>query len=109
MSCGDRYRSALALENWETTLTGMESWGDGISSPPDRMECGPCHPLRCHLLALEIFPGRVKLATRSCDGCWRMSATASFKERCNRWLEKQRASGTRAVWIALLYDPKARV
>ncbi len=65
---------------------------------------------RRHLLALGIYPERVKLASRSRKGYWRMSGNSIVQTALsNRWLEEQGVPDMRAVWIALHYGPKARV
>ena len=65
---------------------------------------------RRHLLALGIFPERVKLASRSRKGYWRMSQNSIVQAALsNRWLEEQGVPDMRAVWIALHYGPKARI
>jgi RNA-directed DNA polymerase len=65
---------------------------------------------RRHLLALGIYPERVKLASRSRKGYWRMSGNSIVQTALsNRWLEEQGVPDIRAVWIALHYGPKARV
>ena len=65
---------------------------------------------RRHLLALEVSPDRVHLASRSRKGYWRMSQVSIVRFALNnRWLEEQGVPDMKAVWIVLHYGAKARV
>jgi len=65
---------------------------------------------RRNLIALGIEPERVKLATRSRKGYWRMSRNSIVQRALtNRWLEEQGVPNMREKWIVLHYGTKARV
>jgi len=65
---------------------------------------------RRNLIALGIDPGRVKLASRSRKGYWRMSGNSIIQQAMNnRWLEGQGVPDMRILWIKLNYGPKAQV
>ncbi|MCP5523194.1 MAG: hypothetical protein H7A46_16790 [Verrucomicrobiales bacterium] len=59
---------------------------------------------RRHLLARGIHPDRVKLATRSRKGYWRMSGNSIVQAALtNRWLQEQGVPDMKQQWIALHY------
>jgi RNA-directed DNA polymerase len=63
---------------------------------------------RRNLLALGINPGKVRMATRSRKGYWRMSQNSLVRTALNnRWLEEKGVPDMRAVWIVLHYGAKA--
>jgi RNA-directed DNA polymerase len=65
---------------------------------------------RRNLIALGIYPERVKLASRSRKGYWRMSGNSIVQQALsNRWLEGQGVPDMRTLWTELHYGPKARV
>ena len=65
---------------------------------------------RRNLIALGIDAERVKLASRSRKGYWRMSGNSIVQQALsNRWLEGQGVPDMRTLWIRLHYGPKARV
>jgi len=54
------------------------------------------------LLALGIHPDRVKLATRSRKGYWRMSGNSIVQRALtNRWLQEQGVPYMKKQWIAI--------
>ena len=63
----------------------------------------------CDLLALGIKPGRVKLATRSRKGYWRMSGNTLVQAALtNRWLQEQGVPDMKTQWITLHYPEPAQ-
>ena len=65
---------------------------------------------RRQLLALGIDPAKVRQASRSRKGYWRMSQMSLVRHALNNcWLEEKGVPDMRAVWIKLHYGPKARV
>ena len=65
---------------------------------------------RRHLIALGVPPDRVKMATRSRKGYWRMAGNSIVQQALtNQWLEKQGVPDMRQKWITLHYGCNARV
>ena len=65
---------------------------------------------RRNLIALGIEPGRVKMASRSRKGYWRMSSNSIVQQALsNRWLEGQGVPDMRTSWIKIHYGQEARV
>ncbi len=65
---------------------------------------------RRNLLALGADPKRVRMASRSRKGYWRMSQTSIVRSALNnRWLEEQGVPDMDAIWRVLHYGPDARV
>ena len=64
---------------------------------------------RRHLIAPGVFPERVRMASRSRKGYWRMSNNSLVRLALNnRWLEEQGVPNMRALWIALHYpEPRS--
>jgi RNA-directed DNA polymerase len=94
------YTAVLELAEWLRRRVRLYYWKQW-KQPRTR---------RRNLIALGIDPERVKLASRSRKGYWRMSHNSIVQiALSNRWLEEQGVPDMRATWIALHYGPKARV
>ena len=63
-----------------------------------------------HLMALGISKDRVKLASRSRKGYWRMSGNSVVQcALTNAWLKGQGVPDMRAKWVALHYPDQQGV
>jgi len=88
------YRVLLALEDWVRRRVRLYYWKQW-KQPRTR---------RRYLLARGIHPDRVKLATRSRKGYWRMSGNSIVQAALtNRWLQEQGVPDMKQQWIALHY------
>ena len=93
------YKVLLELEEWVRRRVRMYYWKQW-KQPRTR---------RRHLLALGIKPGRVKLATRSRKGYWRMSGNTLVQAALtNRWLQEQGVPDMKTQWITLHYPEPAQ-
>lgn len=94
------YRVVLELDSWLRRRVRLYYWKQW-KQPRTR---------RRHLIALGIDPDRVKLASRSRKGYWRMSQNSIVRTALNnQWLNEQGVPDIRATWIELHYGPNARV
>ena len=92
------YTVLLELEEWVRRRVRLCYWKQW-KQPRTR---------RRRLLALGIHPDRVKLATRSRKGYWRMSGNSIVQRALtNRWLQEQGVPDMKQQWIAIHYpEPK---
>ena len=94
------YTVVLELDRWLRRRVRLYYWKQW-KQPRTR---------RRHLIALGIAPDRVKLASRSRKGYWRMSQNSIVRTALNNeWLNEQGVPDIRATWIKLHYGPNARV
>lgn len=94
------YTRVLELSEWVRRRVRLYYWKQW-KQPRTR---------RRHLISLGIEPDRVKLASRSRKGYWRMSRNSIVQQALtNRWLEEQGVPDMRRTWIELHYGPDARV
>jgi RNA-directed DNA polymerase len=93
------YKIVLELAEWLRRRVRLYYWKQW-KQPRTR---------RRHLLALGANPAKVKLATRSRKGYWRMSANSIVQRALsNRWLEKQGVPNLRNLWIGIHYPDNPR-
>ena len=86
------YKVLLELEEWVRRRVRLYYWKQW-KRPSTR---------RRRLMALGISKDRVKLASRSRKGYWRMSGNSVVQCALNNgWLEEQGVPNMRAKWIAL--------
>ena len=94
------YTALLELEEWVRRRVRLYYWKQW-KRPRTR---------RRHLIAMGIAPKKVRMATRSRKGYWRMSANSIVQRALtNRWLQEHGVPDMRTLWIVLHYGPKARV
>jgi RNA-directed DNA polymerase len=90
----------LELEEWVRRRVRLYYWKQW-KQPRTR---------RRRLLALGIHPERVKLASRSRKGYWRMSANSIVQRALtNRWLQEQGVPDMKQQWIAIHYPDQGKV
>ena len=93
------YKVLLELEEWMRRRVRLYYWKQW-KQPRTR---------RRHLIALGISPDKVKLASRSRKGYWRMSGNSIVQcALTNTWLHKQGVPEMRAMWVALHYPDQPR-
>jgi len=94
------YKVLLELEEWVRRRVRLYYWKQW-KQPRTR---------RRRLLALGIHPERVKLATRSRKGYWRMSGDSIVQRALtNRWLQEQGVPDMKQQWIAIHYPDQGTV
>jgi RNA-directed DNA polymerase len=94
------YRVLLALEDWVRRRVRLYYWKQW-KRPGTR---------RRHLMALGISQERVKLASRSRKGYWRMSGNSVVQcALTNQWLKEQGVPDMRAKWVAVHYPDQQGV
>jgi RNA-directed DNA polymerase len=94
------YRVLLELEEWVRRRVRLYYWKQW-KRPGTR---------RRHLRALGISKERVKLASRSRKGYWRMSGNSVVQcALTNRWLKEQGVPDMRAKWVAIHYPDQQGV
>ena len=94
------YRVLLELEEWVRRRVRLYYWKQW-KRPGTR---------RRHLMALGILSDRVKMATRSRKGYWRMSGNGIVQIALNNaWLKQQGIPDMRAKWVALHYPDQQGV
>jgi RNA-directed DNA polymerase len=93
------YRVLLELEEWVRRRVRLYYWKQW-KRPGTR---------RRHLMALGISKDRVKLASRSGKGCWRMSGNSVVQcALINAWLKEQGVPDMKAKWVALHYPDQVQ-
>ena len=94
------YKVLLELEEWVRRRVRLYYWKQW-KQPRTR---------RRRLLALGIHPERVKLATRSRKGYWRMSGDSIVQRALtNRWLQEPGVPDMKQQWIAIHYPDQGTV
>ncbi|MEM8954853.1 MAG: group II intron maturase-specific domain-containing protein [Verrucomicrobiota bacterium] len=94
------YTKVLELSEWVRRRMRLYYWKQGKQTRTRRR----------HLISLGIEPDRLKLASLSRKGYWRMSRNTIVQQALTkRWLEHQGVPDMRRTWIALHYGPNARV
>ena len=93
-------RVLLELEEWVRRRVRLYYWKQW-KRPGTR---------RRHLMALGISKERVKLASRSRKGYWRMSGNSVVQcALTNAWLKEQGVPDMRAKWVAIHYPDQQGV
>ena len=100
--------AVILLETMEPKRSG-DSQSAGL--PEGRAKPGnQPRTRRRNLIKLGADPDKVKLATRSRKGYWRMSTNSIVQmAMSNQWLEEQGVPNMRTIWIKLHYGPDAQV
>jgi RNA-directed DNA polymerase len=98
------YRVVLELDDWIRRRVRLYYWKQW-KQPRTR---------RRHLIKLGINPSRVRMASRSRKGYWRMSSNSLVQAALNnQWLKEQGVPELRYIWIKLHYGdgltPAAKV
>ncbi|WP_309399500.1 group II intron maturase-specific domain-containing protein [Cerasicoccus maritimus] len=96
---GLAYAEALRLDQWMRRRVRLCFWKNWKWA----------RTRRCRLIALGVDPERVKLASRSRKGLWRLSRNSLVCQALNdQHLKNQGVPSLRDLWVVFKYGEKAK-